>query len=81
MASCHGCADTEDTCVRLNWMVQQLVRRVKTGILAVFLDACRQNEADITFKARGVSGAGAGDATGARRRRGLSSHVDVRRDR
>lgn len=43
---------TEETCVSLNYMTQVLAQRVTGGKAVIFLDACRQNEADTQFKSR-----------------------------
>ena len=58
------CADTEDTCVSLNWMIKRLVERVPSGVALIALDACRENDADSTFKSKG--GPGVGQEAGAR---------------
>jgi hypothetical protein len=55
MLRCLGCpapSDTMYTCVDLDWMVHRLVERVPSGQVFIFLDACRYNAMDGTFKSR-----------------------------
>ncbi len=42
--------------MKLNWMLKLLNERVTSGLAFVFLDACRDNEADQTFKMRARGG-------------------------
>ena len=52
--------------MRLNWLLCLLNDKVGTGNVFVFLDACRENVADRTWRLRGWGGkdTGAGDEGG-----------------
>jgi hypothetical protein len=46
--------------VRLNWLLGLLNERVPTGTVFVFLDACRENAGERTWRTRAGAGAGPG---------------------
>jgi hypothetical protein len=55
-----GYSDAEATCVPLDWIMQLLGKKVKSGVLLVFLDACRECDEGGAGRARGGSAAGRG---------------------
>jgi hypothetical protein len=54
--------------VKLNWILKLLNERLSRGTAFIFLDACRDNDSDTTFKSRSAGPA----------RKGLASSVDTR---